>query len=376
MRNVNCRKFVVVIVLLFFCFRPAWATDPEFRFVVFGDNQQSVKSAASGVPERLAVPRVIASLNPDFVLSVGDLMDRGEAPGAYDKLAEYQAPFMDRVPFFPTLGNHDANGIGAYKKFLDKQLSEVNPRVCGKEKYAKDFIVCPSDDKIPSAKGFRDPECAKYKKEIPSGVNFRTHYAFQFRNAYFISMEVGTRWWSNTPFAWLEKELKQASENPAIEHVFVYLHHPVYSSGMADQPPDPKHPGRGECMKPVRDAYEPLFRKYKVLMVFSGHIHNYEHLLVPGDKHPTAIPAGQPRRREYLPGEGIHYLVTGGGGGLLGGIGGWSLPSRNYRQYGETGYHILLVDVSGKTVQVKCLVVTGGEKDFSSKITDEFIVGP
>lgn len=373
---MNRWKFAAAGCLLFFLAWSVSAAEPEMRFVVFGDNQQSVKSASSGVPERLAVPRVIAELKPDFVLSVGDLMDRGEAPGAYEKLAEYQAPFMDKIPFFPTLGNHDANGVLQYKKFVDKQLSEVNPRVYGREKYAKDFIVCLNEDKTPCAEGFRDPEIAKYKKEIPSGMNFRTNYAFQFKNAYFISMEVGTRWWSNTPFGWLEKELKRASENPSVDHIFVYLHHPVYSSGMADVPPDPKNPGRGECMKPVRDLYEPLFKKYKVNMVFTGHIHNYEHLLVPGDGTATAIPAGQPRRKAYQWKEGIHYLVTGGGGGPLGGIGNWSLPGKNYRQYGETGYHVLLVEVSGKNVRVRRIAVTGGEKDFSGKATDEFTVGP
>lgn len=348
----------------------------KVRFVVFGDNQQAVNSADSGVRERLAAPRVIRDLKPDFVLSVGDLMDRGEAPGVYEKFAEYQQPFLAAVPFFPTMGNHDALGVAQYKRYLEKQLLEVNPKVFGPEKYAAAFKVFYGDDPVEYPTGFKSPDVAKFKNVVPSGVNFKTNYAFAYRNCYFISMETGTRWWSNTPLPWLEKHLAAAAADPAIEHIFVYLHHPLYSTAMHDTPPDPKKPGSGECMRPVREAYEPLLKKYRVRMVFSGHVHNYEHLFVPFDGAPTRPAAGAPRPEHYRAADGIHYLITGGGGGPLGKIGDVNRgPSYQFRQTGATGYHVLDVEVDGVDVTVRMVRVAGGAADFSGSVADRFAVG-
>src|SRR5262245_16646731 len=78
--------------------------------------------------------------------------------------------------------------------------------------------------------------------------------------------------------AWLEQALSASSARWKI----AVFHHPIYSSGN-------KH---GSNL-PLRSKLEPLFTKYKVNAVFSGHDHIYE------------------RTR---PQQGIQYFVTGAGG--------------------------------------------------------------
>ena len=130
-------------------------------------------------------------------------------------------------------------------------------------------------------------------------------------------------------------------------------------------------------MKPVRDQYNALFRRYGVRMVFSGHVHNYEHLWVPADERPSRPADGAERPKRYPLGDGIHYIVTGGGGGPLGSITPRrELPSFGFRQAAERGYHVVTLEVDGKKITVRRVAISGGEKDFAGKVTDEFVIEP
>lgn len=80
--------------------------------------------------------------------------------------------------------------------------------------------------------------------------------------------------------AWLEKELKDSTEDWKIP----VFHHPLYSSGE-----------RHGSDTQLRDRLEPLFVKYGVSVVLTGHDHFYE---------------------RTKPQKGITYFVTGSGGQL------------------------------------------------------------
>jgi 3',5'-cyclic AMP phosphodiesterase CpdA len=80
--------------------------------------------------------------------------------------------------------------------------------------------------------------------------------------------------------AWLEKELKDSKEDWKIP----YFHHPPYSSG-------DRH---GSDVR-LREVLEPLFLKYNVSVVLTGHDHFYERV---------------------KPQKGIVYFVVGSGGQL------------------------------------------------------------
>jgi hypothetical protein len=84
-------------------------------------------------------------------------------------------------------------------------------------------------------------------------------------------------------FKWLENELKSSGSHWKMP----YFHHPLYSSGE-------RH---GSDLR-LREALEPLFLKYNVSIVFTGHDHFYERV---------------------KPQKGITYFVTGSGGKLRSG---------------------------------------------------------
>ena len=80
--------------------------------------------------------------------------------------------------------------------------------------------------------------------------------------------------------AWVEKELKESNS----EWKIPYFHHPPYSSG-----------DRHGSDARLREVLEPLFIKYNVSVVFTGHDHFYE---------------------RTKPQKGIVYFVVGSGGQL------------------------------------------------------------
>lgn len=353
----------------------ARAAGRSFSFVVFGDCQFAINSPTSGVPERMAIPKAIVDLKPTFLLHTGDLMDHGWEPAAYDKFREYYEEMLSHIPFFPTMGNHDAGtkGIVNYKRFLESTLTASNKRAFGSG-YERAFRISYEDDPTPYPTSFRSPNTAKYRGNVPSGVSFKTFYAFRHRNAYFLSFEQGTRWWANTPKEWVEKHLRKARADKAIDHVFATMHHPMYSTTMREDPPDPAKPGSGECIAPVRKHYEPLFRKYDVTIVFSGHAHLYDRCYVPDDDHET--------RREPPPvtyphdGKGVHYIVTGGGGGALN-RGSWT-EERSYRylQRRTCAHHVMRVEVSGKRLDVSMVEVKGSAETYTTSVFDRFTIAP
>ena len=90
----------------------------------------------------------------------------------------------------------------------------------------------------------------------------------------------------------------------------VYLHHPPFTASVYSDDPD------------VKQYLVPLFEQAKVDMVFAGHSHIYE---------------------RYLH-QGIHYVVTGGGGVYLGSLAEDLDPP--VRIVGESVYHHCVVDVN------------------------------
>ena len=338
----------------------------SYSFVVFGDNQFATSSCTSGVSERLAVPEVVRSLSPTFVLHVGDLMDHGYEDGAYAKLVSCYQGMLDELPFFPTSGNHDmgSGAIWDYKTYLEGQLQARNAAAYGPG-YESDFVISYEDD--PGSYS-TDPSNPGSTSDVPSGFSFKTFYAMRYENAYVLSFEIGTRWWSNTPKSWVQKHLEAARSDPTIDHVFVIMHHPLYSTHMEET-------SSGESVAPVRNAYEQLFRDYDVTVAFNGHVHLYEHFAVPDDGTPTQQ---TPPPSSYAhDGSSVHYLTTGGGGGPP--PNGCSPPpnpkqqfSYGYLQNRHCGYHVTRVQVEGKKLAVSVIGVSGDGTSQSTETLDEF----
>ena len=135
---------------------------------------------------------------------------------------------------------------------------------------------------------------------------------------------------------WLEKDLAGSQADWKV----VFFHHPPWSSG-----------DHGSQFL-MRREFSPLFEKYGVDLVLTGHDHNYERTRpMLGD---SVAPAGQ---------RGIPYLVVGGGGASLRPFSAsapeWS-AARNNQDYG-----FLDVRINEGTLTAQVLTPTG-------KVVDAF----
>jgi len=123
--------------------------------------------------------------------------------------------------------------------------------------------------------GNHDYQCDSLSSYLIYFEGRQRFYLFESGNALFISLD--TNKLDSAQIIWFEEELSK-TEAPII---VVFFHHPPLSSGTV-------HGGSLE----VQEKLLPLFERFQVDLVFSGHEHNYERL-----------EAG-----------GVVYIVTGGGG--------------------------------------------------------------
>jgi len=121
--------------------------------------------------------------------------------------------------------------------------------------------------------------------------------------------------------AWVEKELSSSGSDWKI----AFFHHPLYSSGTT----------HGSSLD-LRTTLEPLFVKYGVNVVFSGHDHIYERV---------------------KPQQGITYFVSGSAGSLRKG------DYRRPQAFSATGFDrdfvFMLVEIDGSKMHFQAISRTG-----------------
>ncbi|HVV83631.1 MAG TPA: metallophosphoesterase, partial [Kofleriaceae bacterium] len=241
-------------------------------FVVFGD------SRSDNVAHYELVERVRAEV-PDFMLSTGDMVFDGSDDRLWKQFFDIEGPLLADNVLYPALGNHDSDNDGL------------------------DWIVklfSPSDD-----------------QQAPG------QYAFTYGPLRVIVLESNTPSYAMTDeTAWLERQLAAYQQDPNLRHLFVVMHHPVFSIS--------SHGG----LPSLREKWEPLFEQYQVSAVFSGHDHCYQ-------------------RAEK---NGVHYFVSGGAGAPLYGIGKRVNPidaAAVKRQ--ETVHHYIRVHVIGDLVEATAI---------------------
>lgn len=147
------------------------------------------------------------------------------------------------------------------------------------------------------------PENVSYKLFNMDGQRY---YSYVRGNVRFLALDSNQL--DQKQMLWIEATLRDAKEDWKV----AYFHHPLYSNA-----------GRHGSSVDLRVLLEPLFVKYGVDVVFSGHDHVYERV---------------------KPQKGIHYFVSGAAGQLRRG---------NMRPDGETAAYFdqdqsfMLIEVSG-----------------------------
>ncbi len=260
-------------------FATAPAAGEPLSFIVYGDSRSNA-AAHARVIER------IRQEVPDFLLGTGDIVNEGASEADWAKLFEVEGALLRGTTMFPSLGNHDRQGRGRTA-----------------DNFRKYFAVPENSP---------DPE---------------RYYAFTYGNSRFLILDSNTYSFALTDqTAWIEQQLQSARLDRQIEHVFVTMHHPPFSVSL--------HGGQSQ----LREAWTPLFEKYQVDAVFSGHDHVYS------------------RAKK----NGVNYYVSGGGGAPLYGRKKTSAAiDLEATQFFERVNHHLRVNVVGKHVEVSAVRADG-----------------
>jgi 3',5'-cyclic AMP phosphodiesterase CpdA len=149
-------------------------------------------------------------------------------------------------------------------------------------------------------------------------MNGQQYYSFKKGNVQFFALD--SDYLDPKQLAWLEKELASAGSDWKI----CYFHHPLYSSGAF-------HGSSTE----LRAVLEPMFIKYGVNVVFSGHDHVYERV---------------------KPQKGIYYFVEGASGELrLGNLKKTDMTAVGY----DKDRSFLSIEISGDDLYFQAISRTG-----------------
>ena len=254
--------------------------DGSVRFAVMGDT-------GDGSPEQYAVAKQMVAVRNefpfDFVIMVGDNIIGADAPADMrNKFETPYKPLLDAgVVFQAALGNHDNPNQRLYKPFN-----------MGGERYYT----------FRASKG---------------GVSKLTEGGVRF-------FAIDTDYLDKPQLDWLEKELSSSSSDWKI----AFFHHPLYSFGT-----------HGSALE-SRAVLEPLFVKYGVSAVFSGHDHVYERI--------------KPQKG------GIVYWVSGSGGRLRkGDIRASDMIAKGF----DSDQHFMIVEIVGDDLYFQAISRTGETVD-------------
>lgn len=144
------------------------------------------------------------------------------------------------------------------------------------------------------------------------------YYAFTWGDVHFIALDTTDA--DDAQVAWLDAELARSRQ----PWVIVYGHHPLYTNG--HRGPSPR----------IRRAFGEVLARHRVDLVLAGHEHHYERFLV----------------------DGVHYVVSGGGGARL------TRFLRAARARAQVvRHHYLAFEVSATELEMTAIDIAGHDID-------------
>lgn len=266
-----------------------------FRFVAYGDTRfhDPSDTEAANPPVRVALVKAIAEVNPAFICFTGDIVYNGFDREDWKVWDNETSVWRDKkIPIYPALGNHDLHG--------DQSIALGN-----------------------------------YFQRFPELKNSR-YYSVRTANALILVLDSSLEEISGPEGQWLAAKLDHVPSD--VDFVFLMFHHPPYTTSS-----DAKVFGGGHSARSTEQALAKMLEERQArarfrIVVFSGHVHNYE-------------------RHEH---GGVTYFVSGGGGAHAYPI---ERAASDPFQSKLVNYHYLLVEVDGKqlTVTMNRLDLTSGK---------------
>ncbi|MDR4512582.1 MAG: metallophosphoesterase [Nitrososphaeraceae archaeon] len=235
---------------------------------------------------------------------------------------------------FKNLSNFNIAVVGDWgcTKYTKKTVNSIQnhkPELVfnlGDASYAPDLncwikIVEPISNKMYSIVGNHDYISSFIFKQYKEYTRMPDqYYSFDYKNVHFLMMssEISYKAGKDSTFSdvgeteqyeYVDKDLSQASKNPDIKWIIVMIHRQQYSSLCGDH--DSCDP-----IKKLRDTYHPLFEKYGVDFLFSGHAHNYQRTypISYNEINPFQPIINNNGKTEYISPEGMIQLIVGTGG--------------------------------------------------------------
>jgi predicted phosphodiesterase len=255
-----------------------------FHFVAYGDSRfhDPQDTEAANPPARQALVQAIAETNPAFILLTGDIVYNG-----YDKDdwkvwdSETSVWRTKSIPVYPALGNHDLHG---------------------------DEIIA----------------LGNYFERFPDLKN-SVYYSVRAANIFLLVLDSSIDESAGPQGQWLTRKLYHVPGD--VDFVFIVFHHPPYTSSS-----EAKNFGGGHSARsPEQNLAKMLESRQQNLrarlVVFSGHVHNYE-------------------RHEH---GGVTYFVTGGAGAHAYPI---ERAQDDPFQSKEVNYHYLQVEVDRNRLKI------------------------
>jgi acid phosphatase type 7 len=248
-----------------------------FRFVAYGDTRfhDPKDTDAANPAVRVALVQAMAQVNPAFICFTGDIVYNGNDANDWKVWDSETSVWREKkIPVYPALGNHDLHG---------------------RESVA----------------------LGNYFQRFPELKNSR-YYSVRAANVLILVLDSSLDELSGPQGQWLSDKLDHVPSD--VDFVFVMLHHPPYTSSS-----DEKKMGGGHSARSPEQALGRMLEERQShsrfrIVVFSGHVHNYE-------------------RHEH---GGVTYFVTGGGAAHAYPI--ERAPDDPF-QSKEINYHYLLVQV-------------------------------
>jgi hypothetical protein len=267
---------------------PASEQADTVRVLAFGDS-------GWGSAGQVRLARLMGSESWDLAVHMGDIAYHAGSETDYTQrhFAIYR-DLLGRVPFFPSVGNHDLienEGVSYDRAFV---WSAPTPG-------------------------------ARY-------------YTFRWGDVQFFALDTATDGpdgpdiTEGRQYQWLEAELAAAHEDPTVRWVLAFFHHPLYSHAVGFA----GHGAEGE----LRAALRPLFDRYGVDLVLYGHDHHYERTPPIRDEEVAEL------------GCGPVYVLTGGGGATFFAR---SFERSPFLAAGARTYHYTRLEIAEDVIKVSAI---------------------
>lgn len=255
-----------------------------FHFVAYGDTRfhDPKDFEAANPPVRIALVQAIADANPAFICFTGDIVYNGFDTNDWEVWdSETSVWRAKKIPVYPVLGNHDLHG--------DEKRALGN-----------------------------------YFQRFPDLKNSR-YYSVRAANTLILAIDSSLAEADGPQGQWIADKLDHVPAD--VDFVFVMDHHPPYTSSS-----DAKTHGGGHSARGTEQALAKVLEERQShapfrIVVFSGHVHNYE-------------------RHEH---GGVTYFVSGGGAAHAYPI---DRDPDDPFQSKEINYHYLLVEVDHQQLKI------------------------